>query len=228
MFVMCGRVTLTKSAMNEIVAELDAEISLEHAALYRPRYNAAPSDQHWILDYGADRRTLRPATWGCRAAQRLLINVRGERVASGEAFRRSFASERCAIVTDGFLEWNRDRTPFWFRRADGRLLLLAGLKQSSQEPSDGPHPRFTILTTRPNPLVSFIHDRMPVVVDIGDLDEWLTAPPTVAAALIRPAPDQALNSVAVSRRVNSVKHDDPACLLPTHDPPPSARQLKLF
>ena len=78
--------------------------------------------------------------------------MRGEQVASGHGFREAFASRRCAVVTDGFFEWNERREPFWYHRADGGLILLAGLFQDALA---GEHePRFTVLTTRPNKLIS--------------------------------------------------------------------------
>jgi len=213
---MCGRVTLTKEDVDEIADMLDAELSPEDARRYKRRYNAAPSDLHWIVEYGADRRVLAPATWGyvptapAGRARKPLINVRGEQVASGHGFREAFASRRCAVVTDGFFEWNAGRAPFWYHRADGGLILLAGLYQ---DPIGDEHdPRFTILTTRPNRLISAIHDRMPVIVPAARIDDWLTAPPVEAAALIAPAPEDALLATPVSRRVNSVKNDDAACL----------------
>src|SRR5881394_129805 len=61
---MCGRVTLTKSAIRDVADELDAEVAVEDEALYRPRYNVAPSDLHWILEPSGDRRVLVPAAWG--------------------------------------------------------------------------------------------------------------------------------------------------------------------
>lgn len=231
---MCGRVTLTKSAIRDVADELDAEIAAEDEALYRPRYNVAPSDLHWILEPSGDRRVLVPAAWGYFVsgargssapspsgkppAPRSLINVRGEQVGSGAGFRQAFAERRCAVVTDGFFEWNKARQPFWYHRPDGALLLLAGLFQTPADapPSSKPssRPRFTILTTRPNRLVAEVHDRMPVVLAPEHVDEWLSGEPARAARLIATAPDDALTATAVSRRVGSVKNDDPACLLP--------------
>ena len=42
-----------------------------------------------------------------------MINVRGEQVGAGHGFREAFALRRCAVVTDGFFEWNARREPFW-------------------------------------------------------------------------------------------------------------------
>ena len=218
---MCARVTLTVEDIEEIAGTLDAELSPEDARRYKRRYNVAPSDTHWMLEYGADRRVLVPAKWGYvptsppGRARKPLINVRGEQVGSGHGFREAFASRRCAVVTDGFFEWNERREPFWYHRPDGGLVLLAGLFQGAAEAER--EPRFTVLTTRPNKLISAIHNRMPVIIPnlpAARIDDWLTGPPAAAAALIAPAPEDALIATPVSRRVNKVANDDAACLAP--------------
>ena len=215
---MCARVTLTIDDIDEIAGMLDAELSPEDARRYKRRYNVAPSDTHWMLEYGADRRVLVPAKWGYvptsppGRARKPLINVRGEQIGSGHGFREAFASRRCAVVTDGFFEWNQRREPFWYHRPDGGLVLLAGLFQGAADAER--EPRFTVLTTRPNKLISAIHDRMPVIVPAARIDDWLTAPPAQAAALIAPAPEDTLIATPVSRRVNKVANDDAACLAP--------------
>jgi len=233
---MCGRATLTNEDFEGIAAELDAEYAAEDAALYRPRYNIAPSDLHWIVESGADRRVLRPAVWGYRASGgRPLINVRGEQVGSGRGFRDAFQGRRCLVVTDGFFEWDASKAPFWFHRADKKLVLLAGLFQppaseagAPSGPPQPPRPRFTILTTQPNRVVAPVHDRMPVIVPPAAIDEWLTAAPAAAASLIRSAPDDTLIATPVSKRVGSVKNDDPAVLAPPDPEPPKPTQRSLF
>jgi len=228
---MCGRVTLTKSGIREIADELEAEVADEDLASYRPRYNVAPSDTHWILEMGAggDRRVLLPAVWGyVTATGRPLINVRGEQAGSGGGFRHAFAERRCAVVTDGFYEWTKDHRPFWFHRTDGGLILLAGLYQDAGAGNAAgkmvekvagkvARPRFTILTTRPNRVVGAVHDRMPVVLPPDAVAEWLAGPAPSAARLIATAPEDALAVTAVSKRVSSVKNDDPECLIPASE-----------
>lgn len=221
--------TLTREDIHDLADELDAEVAEDDARLYRPRYNVAPSDQHWILRVDGDARVLVPAAWGYLASGRPLINVRGEQVASGRGFRDAFQARRCAVVTDGFYEWNDRREPTWFHRDGGGLVLLGGLYQRPVEP--GATPRFTVLTTRPNRIVGAIHDRMPVTLDPGDpaaLQDWLAADAaTTVTRLLAPAPDALLVGTPVSRHVNSVRNDDPSCLAPA-EPPAAPAQQRLF
>lgn len=250
---MCGRATLSNHDLNDVLRELDAEFATEDASLFRLRYNIAPSDTHWIVEAKGNSRVLVPAMWGYLAStsSRPLINVRGEQVASGGGFRQAFDARRCVMVTDGFFEWDQRRMPYWYHRPDGGLVLLAGLFQapgavapeaggrasaaghaSTRQPTGPRFPRFTVLTTRPNQLVAQVHNRMPVIIPTDRLDLWLTAEPAAASRLIAPAPEDALVATAVSRRVNSVKNDDPGCLTPAAasdaPSPPAPRQGSLF
>lgn len=157
-------------------------------------------------------RRLVSARWGF-GRDRLLINARSETVATRPAFRDAFARHRCVIPADGFYEWTGPkghRRPIWFHRADERLLLMAGIWETT---ADGPC--FTVLTTTPNAAVAPIHDRMPVLLAPEDVSPWLAAP---EARLLRPAPDTWLVAQPASLRVNSVENDDPGCLVA--DPAP--------
>ena len=204
--------------------DLDAEFSADDEPLYRPRYNVAPTDAAWVVEYGADRRVLRPATWNYLASGgRPLINLRGENVGSGTGYREAFASRRCAVITDGFYEWpGKGLAPFWFHRADDGLVLLGGVFQRPKGADE--HARYTVLTTRPNALVARVHDRMPVILPAERLDEWLTAEPAAAAGLIGPAPEDALVATPGSKHVNSVKYDDPECVAPAESGGAPARR----
>jgi putative SOS response-associated peptidase YedK len=218
---MCMRYTLRKQRLGDVAESLDAEFAAEDEALYKPRYNVAPADIAWVLLLGADRRVLRPARWKYLiGAKRLLMNIRSESVGFGR-FRDAFSSGRCAVVTDGFYEWpGNEGEPVWFHARDDGLVLLGGLLQLPKAP--GAYPRFSVLTTRPNALVAKVHDRMPVVVGPSQLDEWLTGDPTVALNVLSPAPVGMLVATNVSKYVNIVKHDDPACVARRSDTLPAA------
>ena len=173
---MCGRFTLTKRDLVEVATELEASFAPEDAAAYRPRYNAAPTDHHFLLRFDDGNRRLRAAVWGLISPKHtLVINARAETVMSRPMFREAFYQRRCVIPADGFFEWQgtaKQRRPVWFHAPDGQVLPLAGVYD--EEP-DGTL-RFTIVTTDANDVVAPVHDRMPVVLPKDAVSAWLAAP----------------------------------------------------
>jgi len=70
---------------------------------------------------------------------------------------------------------------------------------------------YTIVTTGPNATMEPIHNRMPVILPRERREAWLdvTRPVEAALALLRPAPDDALEAYPVSRQVNSPAVNEP-------------------
>jgi putative SOS response-associated peptidase YedK len=68
---------------------------------------------------------------------------------------------------------------------------------------------------------------MPVILADDAVDRWLDQSQTdldALRALLAPAPEDLLIATEVSKRANSVKNDDPACLEP-YEPPQSQATL---
>ncbi len=228
---MCGRMTLTRREWEDVLSELAAYLGgagplvIEEgaAALYRPRYNVAPSQHHPIVRTQTGRRKVGFSTWGLLARSRgrpPAINVRAETAPFKPAFQEAFVSRRCVVPADGFFEWQTGpgvRRPLWFHRPDGQLLLLAGLFDDEGQG----RARFGVLTTRPNRQMAPIHDRMPALLSPEEAVSWLAEP---SQKLLHPAPEDLLVATPVSLRVNSAKNDDPDCLAP----PAASSQRSLF
>jgi putative SOS response-associated peptidase YedK len=229
---MCGRFTLTRRDFDALAAELGAEAAPELSAQYRPRYNIAPTDWHWLVRQKLEVRQLLPARWGlvnswakdAKSAARQ-INARGETAPKSRAFGEAFVARRCVVPADGFFEWTgakANRRPIWYHAPGGGLLLFAGLYESWMDPATREWMRtFTILTTDANETVEPVHDRMPVILSPDRVDDWLYVPAEErarqaeeAAKLVRPSAAAELVATPVSARVNSVANDDEACLAP--------------
>ena len=108
---MCGRMTLTQPSLAKVAEELSAAVRPQDQPLYRPRYNVAPSDLHWIAvapEAAVPRYqcTLVPARWGFRRGESMLVNARGEGLLHPRgALGRALAERRCIVPADGFFEW---------------------------------------------------------------------------------------------------------------------------
>jgi putative SOS response-associated peptidase YedK len=222
---MCGRFTLTYSDPDQLAPVLGVPVEEFSEAGYTPRFNIAPLQLHFVLREDEGERHLLHARWGLvnswakdNSHASRQINARAETLAERPAFRTAFKRRRCLVPADGFYEWTGEkkaRRPLWFHRPDGSPLLLAGLYESWQKAPDVWEPTFTIITTAANDLMSSIHDRMPVIIPDGAIEDWLAAgqdDPVALRALLAPAPEDLLVATPASTRVNSTKYDGPECL----------------
>lgn len=99
----------------------------------------------------------------------LLINARAETAAERRTFRESVLHRRCVIPAKGFWEWNKSKEKFSFERRDSQVMFMAGCYDCF----DG-QDRFVILTTEANPSVKPVHDRMPLILERNELEDWVT------------------------------------------------------
>lgn len=218
---MCGRYSL--ALRTEDVAAVLGIDPTDLGEELRPRYNIAPGQLAPVGIIEPTGRRLVRARWGIRTSRSAaaggapLINVRAESVLAGRPVGRWLAGRRCAVPASGFFEWRaqgRFRQPWYFCRADGRPLVFAGFW--SPAAPDGVI-EYAIATTRPNPLVARVHDRMPVILTENQLVAWLDpgiASPDGVRGWADPFPVELMRSWPVSRRVSDVRNDDATCIAP--------------
>lgn len=189
-------------------------------------YNIPPSRN--ILVIRASRKTGHPEyamlQWGLlpfwsktARAKFPLNNARAEGIEHKPSFRTPIRDRRCLVLASGFYEWQRtgvQKTPFFIRRLDGGSMAMAGLWDHWQGEDGRVIESCSIITTQANELMRDIHDRMPVILDKGDLAAWLepSLELTRVLAMLTPCPDAWLDAYPVSSRVNSVKNNDPGCI----------------
>ena len=222
---MCGRFTLTWEEWRQISDALAIEDERDAAASYRPRFNIAPTDQHFIITSQFERRKAQRARWGLvnrwardnsRASQ--CINAKAETLEQRPTFSEALQQRRCIVPADGFYEWSGpkgNRQPLWIHPQAGGLLLFAGLYESWYPEKDRPELTFTIVTCAANAAIATIHDRMPVVLDERAAEDWMNPrerDPLSLKLLLVPAPHDLLAMRPASPLVNSVKNDGPALL----------------
>ena len=220
---MCGRIT----------QYLDLEALF---ALYRlppgtpapdlaPRYNGCPTQDFAALRGVGGAPAVTKLRWGfvprwskdLRVGARM-INARAETVREKPAFREAFRRRRCVIPANGWFEWRREggeKQPYWIRPGVAEVFSLAGL----WERWDGGEERletFTILTTAASPALADIHHRQPVIVEEGDVEDWLdpASPAERLAGIVRDPCEGPFDRWPVSRAVNSARNDAPELVQP--------------
>jgi putative SOS response-associated peptidase YedK len=215
---MCGRFSITGDL--DFYAEYFGvdEIRTDPLA---PSWNVAPTDDVYVIAEHDDTRHIGSMRWGlvphwARDKKSIQINARTETVATTSMFRDSFSRKRCLIPSDGFYEWEpaeEGRTPHWVYRADGHPMVFAGIWASRLDEETQQWERTcSILTTEAKGVISSIHHRMPVALDPDVWDSWLDRELTdteTALGLIRTIDPDEIMEHAVSKRVNTVKNNDP-------------------
>lgn len=178
---MCGRYTLTNVAPNLLGPLFGVDDFPELSA----RFNVSPTqDVPIIRSEDPGPRKVALARWGLvpswakdPAIGDRMINARSETAPEKPAFRSSFKSKRCLVVTDGFFEWKKlgsgKKQPCWMHRKDRLPFAFAGLWARWKNPDGLLLDSFTILTTEARGCVADVHDRMPVILAPDDYGPWL-------------------------------------------------------
>jgi putative SOS response-associated peptidase YedK len=220
---MCGRFVRTYTW-----ADLQRLYALQHAnSNLQPRYNICPTTQiDTVVELHA-RRHLVPMRWGLVPAwwskplkelRLATFNARVETVAEKPFFRSSFKRKRCLIPATGYYEWHtegKEKQPYYFTRRDGQTIAIAGLWDEWKNPeTKKPLLSCTMIIGPANKFVSQIHERMPVILEAKDFEQWEHGDVKDAAALMKPASEDVLQKWSVSKRVNSSRADgDDATLI---------------
>ncbi|MBV8473898.1 MAG: SOS response-associated peptidase, partial [Hyphomicrobiales bacterium] len=122
------------------------------------------------------------------------------------------------VIADGFYEWRRDgvsgpkgpKQAYLIRRVDQAPMGFAGLMETWSDPNGGEIDTACIITTFANGLMAAVHERMPAIIQPETFSTWLDndgVDVAEASALLRPAPDEALELVPVGPAVNRVAND---------------------
>ena len=170
---MCGRYYVEPESSDELL-ELIVEAKRKSDEVKTGE--VFPTDTAAVI---ANNRQLKPAVfpmrWGFeRKGGGLVINARSETAAEKQLFRESAQLRRCLIPASCYFEWERradGKVKYAIRPKGKELLYLGGLYT---KPEPGALPRFTILTRKAADGISFIHDRMPVIVPKEKEADWLS------------------------------------------------------
>ncbi|KAL5001552.1 hypothetical protein BDV10DRAFT_8494 [Aspergillus recurvatus] len=164
------------------------------------------------LDYGSLMRTI-----NCRDDS--LIENRG-------MWTTMKRKKRCVVVCQGYYEWlkrgpgGKDRIPHYTRRKDGDLMYFAGLWDCvTYEGSEEKLYTFTVITTSARPSLSWLHDRMPVILDPNTeawnawLDPKRTSWSKELQAVLKPYEGE-LDCYQVPKEVGKVGNNSPDFIVP--------------
>ena len=116
------------------------------------------------------------------------------------------------MPVSGYYEWHdtpEGKKPYYFTRRDGQVMTIAAIQDAWIDPATNePVRSCAMVITEPNKFVAEVHDRMPVILEAKDFEQWERGALKDAAALMKPASEKLLQKWLVSKRVNSSRADD--------------------
>ncbi|HTC07259.1 MAG TPA: SOS response-associated peptidase [Acetobacteraceae bacterium] len=178
------------------VVRLHPESQQRHLDLLR--WGLVP---HWVKDLKSTRQP---------------INARAETLATTPMFRDAVARRRCLVPADAFYEWQvaeGGKLPWAIARADGEMMVFAGLWEGWRGPDGDVVRSFTVVTTSANTTLRPLHERMPVVLEPDAWPLWLGEGEGDVTSVLRPSA-AAFRIWRVSNAVNNVRNDRPELLAP--------------
>ena len=191
---MCGRYTLSVSN-KPAVEKLGLQTS--------DRFNIAPQSQVVIKTDASDHAS---APWGIplggSGVSRFVTNARFETLDAKPLFRDL---ARCALLADGWYEWQRigSRKQPWYHHRGGDLFYMAGVNK----PGIG----CAVITQGATEPLAEIHHRHPVLLDEQHLDFWLNG-----GQKPEELPTLKISVHPVSTRVGNTRRDDSELIKPVN------------
>jgi putative SOS response-associated peptidase YedK len=188
----------------------------------RPSYNVAPNHVMPIIRPAGNGRELVMAVWplipfwtkDIKARAYNTINARAETIRTKPAFRQPFERRRCLVPATGWYEWQdlgkrkKKRRSVCVKAEPFAFVGVWGVWKGHGGPGVT---SFAIVITEPAPSSAQYHDRMPLVLEDSQFDEWMRGTPDQAAALMVPYAG-AIDAWEVSADIGNVKNNRPGLL----------------
>lgn len=168
---MCGRYYLADKTVQQIQGLTDnKEWNIEADTDIFPSQSApviVPKKE------GGKGLSFQKQLWGftgfsSKAKSKVIFNARAETALEKKLFRESVINRRCIVPATWFYEWDKSKNKVTFQREDHDTLFFAGFFQRYSEGE-----RFVLLTTTANSSIQSVHDRMPLILERRDLNDWL-------------------------------------------------------
>lgn len=175
---MCGRYYIAEDDMTEEMARIIEEINRKKTPEgMKTSGEIFPSDIVPVLA-NSRQQDVQPFAmrWGYTFPNsKPVINARSETAAIKPMFKDGMKQRRCLIPATHYYEWEhrgRQSIKYAIRPERSKMLYLAGVYHLEKH-DDVIVPTFTVLTREASPGISFIHDRMPVILPSDVITDWL-------------------------------------------------------
>ena len=164
---MCSRYYIDSDIEDElekVVSDVDQQICQKCFA-----GDICPTDMAPIIEKTDQGLKLSTCKGGylLSKGKNLVINARVETVMDKPAFQNGILYHRILVPASRFYEWNHLKEKNSFTRPDAATLYIAGFCDWFENER-----RFVILTTVANDSMVKVHDRMPLILEKEQMEDW--------------------------------------------------------
>ena len=164
---MCSRYYINSDIEDElekVISDADQQIGQNYFT-----GDICPTDMAPIIEKTDHGLKLSTCKWGYLLSKgtKLVINARAETVMNKPAFQNGILYHRILIPASGFYEWNHLKEKNTFTKPDDATLYIAGFCDWFENER-----RFVILTTAANDSMIKVHDRMPLILEKEQMEDW--------------------------------------------------------
>jgi len=229
---MCGRLVITSSAQD--IAEHFGGIDIDESSNSdTPNFNVAPTYRLLSLRRKGDGSVLEELHWGMQPlwqsqfeGRAPVINARAETITEKPMFRDLAVGGRCVVAVNGYYEWltthhAQQKIPYFISSTDMNLINMCALWHTRVD-GDTAVKEVAIITVAANESLSAVHHRMPAIVELSNVDKWLSGTVEESVQLLQSWAGSPLQLREVSTRVNAVRNNSveniaqvPTQVLPT-------------
>ena len=156
---MCGRYEfkILHSSIGKQIKDKADELSLQYK-----QGEIFPNDYVLVIVPIEDKITMKSMKWGI-ILNNFIINARLDKI-NTSSFYRQMKDNRCAVIANGFYEWDKDKNKYYISTSD-EYIYLACIYNSKQE--------LLIITTDAEAKMKDIHHRMPIIMNKDEMLNYL-------------------------------------------------------
>lgn len=156
---MCGRYdfAIIDNKIGQQIKEITTKLNLNYK-----QGEIFPSDDVLCVIPKGSKVDLSVKRWGIKAKS-LLINARIETLEDKISFN-SIKNNRCAIICNGFYEWDKDKNKYYITYKKDYFYLACIFNEDDE---------LVILTTSSKDEMVNIHDRCPIVMNKWEMLKYI-------------------------------------------------------
>ena len=171
---MCGRyyIEIDKEELEEICKQVQQNIAGDEQLSFNMESGEVfPTN---IVPVRVGDSEYKAMKWGFTGFDgKPIINARSETATEKPTFKKPMQTGRCLIPASGYYEWQKVGTKkqkYSFLLPENKTMYMAGCYRVEEGSSLY---RFVILTRAASTILKEIHERMPVIIPVWKIHDWL-------------------------------------------------------